>query len=629
MKKIDKKDWELNVLEKFVVSFAIGLSVYVALSFILDIFHFYNFFSAYFSIAIIDALFIWYLIYHGELNREKVLKFTSSIRNKFTEDPKRTIFLIIILILIFGWQIWIQWEIITNEYAIPSKDTYVWLGQSWYLLENGYIWREHMPFHYPKGYTFFLAGPELIYPDWRLAYFYMKFGGIPLFSLYIFVIFLILKRIFNSNYMILIGLLLTLLSNFLFSRFNSNVSSSITALLILISLIILISRCPFYLIGFFVALVFLFNAIMGLFYLMAILSLLLFKLISNEKGVKHFLLNYIIIPSTLIMILLIPYIIHITIVKQISLLDLIFAYFTQLGFLEVNLSKNVISIKYHEFLLQFRYILRDFIPDNDVISIFLDLEKRVLSFYLLFALITLFLPTKKYFKKNYTDIINFGKISLLIIIAFYTAEIIFEDSLNLFTQSLAWFKWRTVEALAGPMIILACFTIEKIIEKAKLVTSYLLRNFSSYNKLIHNKKFFSILRIENILITLILISSISSIYAHQRIYSSYYFEQDQIETIFYIKENVPYNSKILVSDFNDGPNCLYNLLSTYKVYKWDFEFEKNTFNETINYILEKDIEYILLDYTMINSTEKSYFTSYFGFDELYENDYNIVFEVDI
>ena len=139
-------------------------------------------------------------------------------------------------------------------------------------------------------------------------------------------------------------------------------------------------------------------------------------------------------------------------------------------------------------------------------------------------------------------------------------------------------------------------------------------------------KFF---RLENILIALLLGSSISTIFTNQRIYTSYYFEQEHIEAIFYIKENVPENSKILVSDFDHTTNSFYDLLSTYKVYIWDFEFSENSFNETIDYIIEKDIEYILLDDTTVNSTERSIIKNYFYFEELYENDICIIFEVEI
>ena len=263
-----------------------------------------------------------------------------------------------------------------------------------------------------------------------------------------------------------------------------------------------------------------------------------------------------------------------------------------------------------------------------MVFIFLDIEKRVLSYFLIFALLMLFVPTKKYFKNKHREFINFGKISMLIIIGFYISEYIFKDSSVIFALNLDWFKFRAVEAFAGPLIILSCFFIEKLIDISKKITIYLKNNYPSYRNLIKNEFLSKFLRIENIVITLLLISTLSIFDSHKAIYLSYYFEQDQIDTIFYIKEKVPKNSNILVSDFNDGPNCLYNLLSAYDVYKWDFEFRKNTFNETLDYIREKNIEYILLDFTMINSTEKGYFTGYYGFDKLYENEFNIVFEVE-
>ncbi len=629
IRKINKKDWELNFIETFIISFAIGLSIYISYCFILDIFKFYNFFSGYYIFAIIDAYFIWYLIYRGEINSKQISNYFSSLIKKIKTQTKQTITLILILIFVFCWQIWVQWEIITSEYAIPSRDTYVWLGQSWYLLENGYLWREHMPLHYPKGYTFYLAGPELIYPDWRLAYFYMKFGGIPFFSFYIFVVFIILKRLFQLNYMIFIGLLLILISNYLYSSFDSFVSSSIPTLLILISLIIFISKSPFYLTGFFISVIFLFNAIFGLFYLMIIIPLLFIKFLSVKREYSKFIVNFIGKTGIITVTLLISYVIHTIIVQNVSIFDIIYAYLFEFGYLNTNISNRIVLTGSTPVILQFRYILRDLFPHNDIISQFLDIEKKVLSYFFIFVLISLFLPTKRFFNKKYRDFINLAKIAVLVIITFYVAEIIFEDSSNIFAQSIPWFKWRALEAFAAPSIILCCFVIEKVIEKTNKLTFYLFNKSRLYKNLIRNTTISKFVRIENIVISLLIISSLATLVSQQRIYTSYYFEKDQIDTIFYIKENIPDESKILVSDFNDGPNCLYNLLSTYKVYKWDFEFSENTFNETIEYIIDKGIDYILLDYTMINSTEKGFFTSYYYFDDLYENDYDIIFEVEI
>lgn len=627
IKKINGKDWELNFLEYSIISYAIGISIYLSYCFILDIFMFYNFFSGYYLIVMIDALFIFYLIYRGDLNRDKISNFFLSLKSRFTTNRRQSIILILILIFTFSWQIWVQWEIVTKEYAIPSKDTYVWLGQSWYLLEKGYLWREHMPLHYPKGYTFLLAGPELIYPDWRLAYFYIKFGGIPFFSFYILTIFIILKRLLEKNYMIFIGLLLTLISNFLYSRFNSFVSSSIPTLLILISLIILISKCPFYLNGFFLAAIFLLNAIFGLFFILVVVAFLFVKLLSKDREIKEFLIKNIVITFSITVILLLSYIMHIIFVQKISFFELILAYFVQLGYPEANVSKNIFTLDYQLVLVQFRYFIRDYIPKNYVTSIFLDIEGRILSYFFIFAFISLFIPTKKYFTKKYKDVINFGKFSLLVVLGFYIAEVALEGSSNLFAQSLPWFKWRAVEALSGPIIILACLTIDKVITKAKTLTQYLRRNSNWYKKHLEQNSLLGLFKVENAIITLILISCLSTLISNQRIYYSYYFEQEHVEAIFYIKENIPDDSKILVSDFDDTTNSFYNLLSTYKYYIWDFEFSDNNFNETIDYIIDKNIEYLMIELTSINSTEKSHFKNHIYFDKLYENELYLILEV--
>ena len=176
-------------------------------------------------------------------------------------------------------------------------------------------------------------------------------------------------------------------------------------------------------------------------------------------------------------------------------------------------------IQHQLVLLQFRYIIRDFVPNNDLTSIFLDIEKRILSYFFLFTLISLFIPTKKYFIEKYKDIINFGKFALLVILGFYIAEVAFEDSSNLFTQSLPWFKWRAIEALSGPVILLACLTIDVVIKKAKTLTLYLSSNSKWYKKHLEQNSILGLFKIEKIIVTLILISCLSTLISNQRIYS--------------------------------------------------------------------------------------------------------------
>ena len=628
IKKLNGKDWDINFLESFLICFLIGLTVYISICFILDIFQFFNFFSAYYSIAIFDAIFLWYLIYRGKINKENTFNVVRTKVKEFLKNPRKTMIFVIFLILILSLQIWIQWEIIIREYAIPSKDTYVWLGQTWYLIERGYLWREHLAIHYPKGYSFYLAAPELIFPDYRFAYFYMKFGCIPFFCFYTFTIAIILKRSFKKNYMVLIGLSLVLLSNYLFSRFNSFVSSTICALLITISIIILRSKCPFYLTGFILVATFLFNSLFAIFYTLALLMFLFIKWISEDQKLTIFLTDFVGKTLILSIILVVPYILHAFLVQNLSIVDYISLFSDIVGLSLLTPPETLTLDKPDIILLQLRYILRDLFPGNYIIYDFLDLERRILSYFLIFTLISLFLPTKKFFNSKNRDLINFAKISLLVIIIFYAIDLFFSDYSNVFSVNSGWFKARAVEGFAGPVIIFTCFPLEKIIEKAKVVTQYIENHYKGYRNLIKKSYFLKLLRIENIVIFMILVSIFSNSIANRRIYYSYYFEQDQIDTIFYIKENVPEDSNILVPDLGDKFNFYYNLLSTYDYYIWEFEFSENTFNETLAYIIKKDIEYILLDRTLINSTEKGNFTSYIYFDELYKNDHDIIFEVE-
>ncbi|MFX1445941.1 MAG: hypothetical protein ACFFHV_21200, partial [Promethearchaeota archaeon] len=262
------------------------------------------------------------------------------------------------------------------------------------------------------------------------------------------------------------------------------------------------------------------------------------------------------------------------------------------------------------------------------ISEFLDIEKKILSYFFIFAIMSLFFSTKKYFSHKFCDLINFLKLSILIIIGFYLFDILFGGSSNVFTENVSWFKWRALEAFGGPLVILVCFFVEKVINKTKLLTTYLLNYNSTYKKLINNKIITKIIRLENILMILLLVSSISTIYSDKRIYTTYFFDKDHIDAVFYIKENVPENSRILVSDYDDTTNCFYDTLSTYKCYLWDYEYEAHSFNETRDYILKKDIDYLMIEKNSLNSTELNSFKDCPYYDKLYENDAYVILEID-
>ena len=119
-----------------------------------------------------------------------------------------------------------------------------------------------------------------------------------------------------------------------------------------------------------------------------------------------------------------------------------------------------------------------------------------------------------------------------------------------------------------------------------------------------------------------LISSFDTFLKHKRVLYKYNFSQDQIETMFYIQEEIPIDSKILTSDL-EGLRVLYFLLTEYETSPWNFEI--NSYNTTKIYLNEENIDYMLIDLTRINSTELNNYTNANHFENLYENDINIFF----
>ncbi len=367
IRSTNKKVKELNLIESFIISFGIGISIYISFSFILDIFLFFNFFSGYLSIIIIDCAFILFLIYNGVINRETFGNFINSLKKKFKSNSKEILIFITIIIFIIFLQFMAQWEIVTKKYSLLSRDTYGWTGQLWFLLEKGHLWRDRLAIHYPKGYTFFLAGPLLIFPDFRLAYFYFKFGSIPFFSFYIVILGIMLKKIFKKNYMIFTGLLLTLISNTLFARFTTFTSSILPSLLILISLIILRSKCPLYLLGFFISAMFLCNALFAFYIIVILAFLILTNLFYPNKVIKKILIDDIAKTLILTLILLIPYIFHTMIVLNINFLEFLNGHLAQFGIIIVKLPHNS-NIEQNFLILSFSNILDNSFPDNKIIS---------------------------------------------------------------------------------------------------------------------------------------------------------------------------------------------------------------------------------------------------------------------
>ena len=68
LSKKDRNKWELTHLEYILISFAIGISIYLSYAYILDIFQFFNFYSAYRVFLLIDSCFLVYLFKNNNMS---------------------------------------------------------------------------------------------------------------------------------------------------------------------------------------------------------------------------------------------------------------------------------------------------------------------------------------------------------------------------------------------------------------------------------------------------------------------------------------------------------------------------------------------------------------------------------
>ena len=194
---------------------------------------------------------------------------------------------------------------------------------------------------------------------------------------------------------------------------------------------------------------------------MVLLMFLFIKLVSQDQKLTIFLTDFVGKTLVLSIILVVPYILHTFLVQNLSIVDYISLFSDIVGLALLTTPETLTLDKPDTILIQLRYILRDLFPNNYFIYDFLDLERRILSYFLIFTLISLFFPTKKFFNGKNRDLINFAKISLIAILVFYGIDLFFSDYSNVFSVNSIWFKARAVEAFAGSAIILTCFPIEK------------------------------------------------------------------------------------------------------------------------------------------------------------------------
>ncbi len=281
LQKINKKKWNLSLLEKLFVSYGVGILIFIEISYIASYFGKFNFFTILLPLLLVD-LFILYLIFpRRKIKDIKTYLQTFKIKNHLNQVQD-----IILILIVFLCQFLLLWPIISSSSALLAYDPYLWVNDVLYLISNGRvndIQRNYQGYTYPWGFIFICSGNVLISPDFATIYYFMKLCPFPFLNWYLLLIYSLGKRFIKWPSLVFLSLLLVLINRYFLYRTIMFLSSSLAILLILIIFLIIITNIPNWLIGFMLPGIILINPIYSIFAMLLIIIFHGLRLIVSYK----------------------------------------------------------------------------------------------------------------------------------------------------------------------------------------------------------------------------------------------------------------------------------------------------------------------------------------------------------
>jgi len=618
--------------EKIFISFGLGLTIHIALTYLIAAFLPINFFTILLPIIIIDLMFILYRIYRRQKTNEKFVIWQEILNND------KLVFIIIIISLCFI-QFIFMWNIVTYSLSYIQTDPFLWVGEISYVMDTGNFLIKYTEF-YPDGYIVLCVSCLSVFlsPHFSLIYFFIKFAPIIFYFLLIFIFGSFIKQTFKKNYIVLISLVLLISTSYLNYRFLGFLPSNVATLLFTISLFTFIRNYPLYINGILFIGVFFINPLYSLHCFIIFFIYLNKRIIFSKKEIRRSILNQILKIIFIAIILICPYFFYL-LSNAFNPFSIIPYYLKQIGLISVlgntyYLGSNsliFVILNLGDFL---REILSYWIPMYPYphLKTFYMNNTLIFSFFFIFAFISVFIRRKSIPIKNNNNLILYGKIAVILVIIYFIVPIILPYYF-IFQQLPFDTILRVLEIYAPLIIFMECYAISFIVKKLSSLIE-IIKNKNKYK----DKSISNLPYIKPFFILLLVSSTLGTYYFnfYQKDYPYFYrylnFRDDQIESIFFIKENIDPNSNILVSDFSDYKqfdNVLYRLLNNYNYFIWNFSV-RNSYFITKNYSIHNNIEYILLDYATINSTELVLFISDISnFTRIYENNRNILLKLNL
>lgn len=566
------------LFERFLISFGIGIVIFISYSYILNIFEFFNFFTAYLILLLIDICFlIYYLIKYRKIlfSRKIILNYKRFFLKK------NTLFSILIIIISYIIVFILYWNIITESIGLIRRDPYSYSENIYFLLDNEKITEYRLGLGYPSGYVIFTSGILLVFPNPLVVYLFIKMASLYYILFYIIVAFFILKDIFKKHYLVFFSLLLISISLTFIARNIINVPSSLATIIVSISFLLLIKNYPYYLLGFNIAAIYLIHPLTLFFYLPVLIIYLSIKFFSNIKNKGLILKGFFSISCMLIIvfILLIPYLLN----YQDNIFDIYKLYDNFIDNVKYNINFRQIpqnNLKLGLLKIFNLDFLRNFI-NSDLLNRWDYAANESIDSYFITTFLGIFFSI--YYRKKKIIIFNLCVISVLI--SFFLPHFILIGFLD-------EFKDRSLETFALPIIIMATFFFESILELAKRLTNYLILKSRFYSSVIHKYKPFSnILKVDMILLLLIFTSFYFVKIERNDPFYYYYYEEDNVEIILYLRNNIESESIIFRPDLERTE--IYSILYDMKFYDYNF----SSFSDVgafFHYMWHKHTDYLIV-----------------------------------
>ena len=563
LRKLIKFDWQLSKLENFFINFIVGVVIYVSWGYVLIFFKFFNIYSIYLPLIIIS---IFYTLTHFRKNSYN--RFFDNVKHYFKSNYKSLSVNLFFLIAIVSIQLIILCPVLLENSALLSKDPYYWTKNVLFLNKYGYINFEEHRSTYPFGFTLYCGGCLLISPDFLTTYSFMKFASLPFLSIYLIILYIILKKFIKNKWIIFISLVICLSNYYFLYRVIMFLSSAISVLIILIGILILITKSSNILLGFVISGSFLFNPVYAFFLILVIGTFY------GVKFVKSFHLRKVIVKELFL-------------IGLISSVSLIF--YTLSLFLYYNSTPISVTADFLRIIDFTQGTQQIFTPEAIPIGEILSINLLELIVYLIYLGIFHFLPIISLFLKNDFDIVKKKDFNLFlkVVLLLTSIIIIITPFLNL-SFFFNIFFMRVFEAF-NPFIIIAIGLIFSMLHSKLIIIGTKIEAKLLRFKIRNLKKFFPHLSKKSVSIGVMLsISLLTYSYAYNNFVYIYLYDDSMMDCVFYINQNYESNAIIGVHEINDT-HTVYDLLQNFQLVYYN-QFDNLTLKEFINFTQNNNLD---------------------------------------